>query len=162
PFYSDLRIKHVTVKGLSVGDELEYRIVWKVTKPLAPGQFWYAYNFGDSEIFLDEQLQISVPHGRALKVKSPEVKPVVKQIGATDVYTWSHRNLQVKAPDTKADREKLIQVARGRGPGLDVQLSTFQSWDEVGRWYGTLQEDRVKPTPEIQAKAAALIKGAAD
>ena len=44
----------------------------------------------------------------------------------------------------------------------DVQISTFQSWAEVGQWYGSLQQERVKPTPEILAKAAELTKGASD
>ena len=40
-----------------------------------------------------------------------------------------------------------------------VQVSTFQSWDEVGTWYGSLQTEQVKSTPLVQAKAAELTKG---
>jgi len=36
PFYSDLHEKHVAVKGLSVGDVLEFRTEEHTTKPLAP------------------------------------------------------------------------------------------------------------------------------
>jgi len=36
PFYSDLREKHVAVKGLGVGDVLEMRVQWICTKPLVP------------------------------------------------------------------------------------------------------------------------------
>ena len=43
PFYSDVREKHVAVKGLGVGDMLEFQWHWHTTKPLAPGQFWFAY-----------------------------------------------------------------------------------------------------------------------
>jgi len=45
PFYSDLREKHVAVKGLGVGDVLEFQTHWRTTKPLAPGQFWFSFNF---------------------------------------------------------------------------------------------------------------------
>src|ERR1700738_90379 len=45
PFYSDLHEKHVAVKGLGVGDVLEFQTHWRTTKPLAPGQFWLAFNF---------------------------------------------------------------------------------------------------------------------
>src|SRR5437016_8182942 len=38
PFYSDLHEKHVAVKGLSVGDVLEFRTQEHTTRPLAPGQ----------------------------------------------------------------------------------------------------------------------------
>ena len=78
PFYSDLHEKHVAVKGLSVGDVLEFRTLQHTTKPLAPGQFWTSYRFSDQLIVLDEELEISVPRGRAVKVKSTTVQPVVK------------------------------------------------------------------------------------
>lgn len=45
PFYSDLREKHVAVKGLGKGDVLEYAAHRHTTKPLIPGQFWFHYNF---------------------------------------------------------------------------------------------------------------------
>jgi hypothetical protein len=70
PFYSDLHEKHVTVKGLSVGDVLEFQTQERTSKPLAPGQFWTSYNFANDLIVLNEQLEISVPRGRAVKVKS--------------------------------------------------------------------------------------------
>jgi hypothetical protein len=44
PFYSDLREKHIAVKGLSSGDILEYQFRSQLQKPLAPGQFWSEYN----------------------------------------------------------------------------------------------------------------------
>ncbi len=43
PFYSDLHEKHIAVKGLGVGDILEYQVLEHTTKPLAPGQFWTSY-----------------------------------------------------------------------------------------------------------------------
>jgi Domain of Unknown Function with PDB structure (DUF3857) len=43
PFYSDLRQKHVAVKGLGIGDVLEYKTVGHISKPLVPGQFWFDY-----------------------------------------------------------------------------------------------------------------------
>ena len=45
PMYSDLREKHVAVKGLEPGNTLEYSVRWEVEKPLAKGQFWFSYQF---------------------------------------------------------------------------------------------------------------------
>jgi hypothetical protein len=70
PMYSDQREKHLAVKGLGAGDVLEFRLYWKGTKALVPGQFWYAYNFSHDGIVLQEQLQIIVPRDRAVKWKS--------------------------------------------------------------------------------------------
>jgi tetratricopeptide (TPR) repeat protein len=164
PFYSDLHEKHVAVKGLGVGDVLEFRVETHVTKPLAPGQFWTAYHFGSEQIVLDEELEISVPHDRAVKFKSARVQPAITEVGAYRVYTWHSSNLQHKDPsaDKRAVTEQTWQQARGRQPEPDVMLSSFASWADVGHWYGELQEDRVRPSPEIVAKAAELTRNAAD
>jgi TonB family protein len=164
PFYSDLREKHVAVKGLSVGDVLEFDAHWRGTKALVPGQFWYAYNFSHDGIILQEQLAISVPRERPLKWRSPEVKPAITEEGARRIFAWKSSQLEHKSSEQeKSETEtKLYEAGRGKLPPADVQISTFQSWEEVGRWYGSLQQERVKPTPEILAKAAELTKGASD
>ena len=164
PFYSDVREKHVAVRGLGVGDTLEYQAHWRTTKPLAPGQFWYAYNFSHDSIILQEQLQISMPRDRPVKWKSPDVNPALAEEGARRILTWTSSQLEHRSSEQeKIEQEaKLYQAARGQLPPPDVQLSSFQSWEEVGRWYASLQEERVKPTPEIRAKAAELTKGASD
>jgi hypothetical protein len=69
PFYSDLREKHVAVKGLGKGDTLEYQAHWHAIKPLIPGQFWFQYSFQHTSVVLDERIEIKVPAGRAVKAK---------------------------------------------------------------------------------------------
>ena len=164
PFYSDAREKHIAVKGLSPGDVLEFRERWRTTNPLVPGHFWLTYSFVRDLIVLHEELQVSVPRTRPLKLKTPEVTPVVKEEGDRRIFTWERSQLERKsAEDEKKDQEeKLYQTNRGKLPPPDVQLSTFQSWEEVGNWYNGLQQDRLKPTPEIRAKAEELTKDAKD
>lgn len=163
PFYSDLHEKHVAVKGLSAGDLLEYRIQEHTTKPLAPGQFWTSYRFTRSQIVLDEQLEISVPRERTVKLKSTAAQPAIGEACGYRVYTWHSANLQKDESDAKQKATlEAWQQARGRLPGPDVLLSSFASWEEVGRWYGNLQEEQVRPTPEVRAKAAELTKNAPD
>jgi tetratricopeptide (TPR) repeat protein len=161
PFYSDLREKHAAVKGLSPGDILEYQVRWQTTKPLAPGQFWYDYEFEHGgAIVLDEQLQASVPRDRPIKIKSASVKPVVTEAGGRRIYTWKSSNLEDHSKGNQVS--KAIDAKLGRLPQPDVQISSFQSWDEVGKWYWGLQQERVQPTPDIRTKAADLTKGATD
>ncbi len=155
PFYSDAREKHVAVKGLGVGDVIEYECVSHLQKPLAPGQFWGTFSFTRDSIVLAEQLEISVPRDRAVKWKSAKIPPAVTEHDKYRVYGWNTSNLKV---DAKDDDRTAIQQARGRFPAGDIVFSSFQSWDEVGKWYGSLQAERIKPSPEIQAKAAALTK----
>jgi len=162
PFYSDLHEKHVAVKGLGPGDVLEFQTHWRTIKPLAPGQFWFAFNFSHDAILLHQELQISVPRERAVKWNSSKLKPVISDSGSHRVFTWTSSQLEHKSTEQeRKDQEQAsYQTVRGKLPPPDVQLSTFQSWQEIGSWYINLQQDRAKPSPEIRAKATELTKSA--
>ncbi len=164
PFYTDLREKHVPVKGLSVGDVLEFQSHWHVTKPMVPGKFWFAYDFSHDTIILQQQLLISVPHDQLVKWKSPDLKPVITEGSGRRVFTWTGSELEHKSSEweKKEQETRVYQSIRGQLPPPEVQLSSFQSWEEIGRWYGGLQQERVKPTAEIRSKAAELTKNASD
>lgn len=164
PFYSDLREKHVAVKGLSAGDVLEMRVQWHCTKTLVPGQFWYSFNFSRDFIILHQQVLITTPRDRVIKWKSRELKPVITEVGQRRSYEWTFSTLEHKSADEqkKQEQEQAYQVARGKLPSPDVQISTFQSWAEIGAWYSKLLSDRVIPSGDIQAKALELTKGAKD
>ncbi|MFL6307404.1 MAG: DUF3857 domain-containing protein [Candidatus Sulfotelmatobacter sp.] len=164
PFYSDLREKHVPVKGLGVGDVLEMRIQWRCTKPLVPGQFWYSFNFSRDFITLHQQVLITTPRDRAIKWKSAEIKPVITEDGKRRTYAWTYSILQhVSAEEQKSQQEEqAYHLARGKLPPPEVQISTFQSWDEIGAWYSKLQSERVTPSNDVRLKALELVKGAQD
>ena len=155
PLYSDIHEKHVAVKGLGVGDVLEYLVRYRVAKPEVPGQFWQEYSFTKNAIAKDERLEISVPADKFVKVVSPEFKPEIKEENGRRIYRWTHSNLIVKQKDPNEPPRRIP-------PNPDVQLTTFASWGEVGKWYGDLQREPLQATAAIQAKAAELTKGLAN
>ena len=161
PFYTDQREKHVAVKGLATGDVLEYSSRVSVTKPLVPGQFWVNYEFNHNQVVTDETLKISLPAERPIKIKNRGPEFQVRTEGNRRIYSWIYSNPKRK-PDSDNDEGAEWKQARGLKDQPDILLSSFTSWDEVGQWYEGLERDRVKPTPEIQAKAAELTKSATD
>jgi len=152
PMYSDIHEKHVAVKGLGMGDVLEYLVRYRVVKPQVPGHFWYEDSFVKDAIVKDESLEISVPADKYVKVVSPDFKPEIKEEGGRRTYRWTHSNLEVKEKDPN-------EPPRRTPPNPSVQMTTFATWEDVGRWYGSLQKDPLEVTPAIQAKAAELTKG---
>jgi tetratricopeptide (TPR) repeat protein len=152
PMYSDIHEKHIAVKGLGVGDVLEYLVRFRVVKPEVPGHFWFEDSFLTEAIVKEQKLEISIPADKYVKVVSPDFKPEIKEEGGRRTYLWTHSNLKVKEKDPN---EIPLRVP----PNPSVRLTTFATWEDIGLWYGGLQKDSLEVTPAIQAKAAELTKG---
>src|SRR5262249_33134235 len=101
----------------------------------------------------------TVPRNREVKVKSSRLAPVISEEGARRIYTWSRSNVE-REPAQKRDLAR--QGVLGVLPSPDVQLSSFRTWDELGRCYESLQRKRILPSEEIRAKAAELTRNAPD
>ncbi len=157
PMYTDYREKHVTVPALRPGDTLEYNVVTTTHTALAPGQFWWEYDFEDRAIVRDERVEINVPKDRQFTLKTlPGFDAKVTEENGRKIYRWQHSNLKRKTD------EELRQEAKKRPKEPEpsaIRLTTFKSWEEVGAWYRRLEADRIKPNDTIRAKALELTKG---
>ncbi len=122
PAYKDAREKTVRVPALKPGDTLEYRVTTTVTQPLAPGEFWFEHSFLRDVLADEESLDVDVPRGRVLRMKTrPGYEPAAQE-GA-------------------------------------VQLSTWQSWEQVARWYSGRGETAASADDAVAARAAELTRG---
>jgi len=165
PVYTDLRQKHVTVPGLRPGDVLEYHMVWNLQTPLAQNQFWLEHYFlTKGLIVLDEQLTVNIPAASKVKLKTePGFEPTIKEESDRRIYLWKHSNLK---PESEEEDKEKDQTDEDDAPSEEpeefkphVQLTTFQSWEEVGQWYANLQKDRIVPDEKIKVKAEEVIRG---
>jgi tetratricopeptide (TPR) repeat protein/transglutaminase-like putative cysteine protease len=155
PVYTDYRQKHITVPGLRPGEVLEYDVVAVTHTALAANQFWMEHDFMKNGIVLDEELEINIPQGRSVKLKTrPGVDPKIKDENGRRIYQWtsSHRERDDDETDSKKKKQKPEEQPA-------VQLTTFASWEEMGHWYAELLRDRTQATDEIRSKAAELTAG---
>src|SRR5438477_656361 len=159
PVYTDYRQKHITVPGLRPGEVLEYDMVTVIHTPLAAGQFWAEYEFDKSNISLDETLDVDVPTGRSLKLKcKPGMDPKISEENGRRIYHWSSSHLEREDDTAKAKDKKKKKKRRPDDEKPDIQLTTFENWEQIGRWYASLEKDRRAPSPEVRAKAQELTK----
>jgi tetratricopeptide (TPR) repeat protein len=153
--YTDLRQKQVPVKALGTGDVLEYLIRVTQTRPEAPGHFWYAQDFLSGGVVLEETLRVEVPSEKYVKVSSPTIQPAITDDHGLKVYSWKTAQLEPTPADPKKTAVETPQTPA-------IQVTSFKTWDEVGRWYRDLESSRIVVTPAIQAKAAELTQGLTD
>jgi hypothetical protein len=148
PVYTDYRQKHITVPGLRPGDVLEYDMVTVIHTPLAAGQFWTEYEFDKANITLDETVDVDVPAGRNLKLKcKPGMDPKITEENGRRIYHWSSSHLEREDDATKGQKDKKKKKHRD-DDRPDIQLTTFETWEQIGRWYAGLEKDRRAPTPK--------------
>lgn len=157
PVYTDYHQKHISVPSLRPGDTLEFRYIRTIVNPLIPGQFWTAYNFTEQGIVLEEQVEIDIPKSRQVKLKTqPGYAPKTSEEGDRRVYRWSHSRT---AQDDQSS-------GKHKRPDPDeppsIELTTFESWEQLGDWYRSLEKDRRQPTEAVKAKADALVSGKTD
>lgn len=154
PVYTDYHQKHISVPSLRPGDTLEYHYIRDIVNPLIPGQFWTSYNFSDRGIVLDEQVEINIPKNREVKLKTrPGYEPKTSDEGDRRIYRWSRSQ-------TKEDDKGHAKADPDEPPA--IQLTTFQSWEQLGDWYKSIEQDRRQPTEAVKAKADALVAGKPD
>ena len=61
--------RRVIIPGLAVGDSVEYDVVTVINRPLGPGEFYAYHNFQPSSV-LNELLEVDIPRGRVVKLKT--------------------------------------------------------------------------------------------
>ncbi len=158
--YTDYHEKHISVPALRPGDTLEYQFVRTIVNPLTPGQFWTSYDFRDRGIVLDEQLEINIPKARQIKLKNEQgADPKITDEGDRRIYRWKHSHLEDEEDGDGKDKKKRTPRRRDEDEPPSVQLTTFESWQQLGDWYAGLEKDRRVPTDSVKAKAAELVQG---
>ena len=154
PMYTDEREKHIAIKSLGAGDVLETHLRWTIRDPIAPGHFWHDYSYFRAGICLKEILEIDVPRSVAVKLRNSEPQPAIREEGERRIYKFQNANLKKQEESKIPEWEKNFH---GVAPP-DIQLSSFTSWDEVGRWFGALAQPKAAVNDEIRDKTAELTK----
>ena len=147
PLYTDLHEKHLAVKGLSVGDTLEIQDHLLIRKAVTTGQFWYSRDFFHDGIVLRDEVEINLPRERPVKILCSKAPAAVTEEGGRRITVYRTSHLE-KKPAAKSKWEKALEEP----PPPAIQITSFQSWDEVARWYDSLQKPQLQISPDIRAR----------
>jgi hypothetical protein len=149
----DFYERTLPLPAISPGDALEYDVETVSYAAETPGNFSEAYSFSREGV-LNERLEIDVPIGRELKLKTnPRLKSSLKSEKGRRIYSWAK---MPEASDFEIG-QSITNSPTNEVP--DVQISSFRDWEEVGRWYAEVERSGRVPSPEVRAKADELING---
>jgi hypothetical protein len=157
PIYTDYRQKHITVPSLRPGETLEFHVVVTMHTPLAAGHFWMQHDFRTPAVVLDDRLDVDVPATRPLTLKTATgFTPTISDASGRRVYRWTSSQ---KTPSAQHVKELEATLKDEEERPAAIRLTTFQSWEEIGKWYAGIEQKSRTPTPELRAKAEELTAG---
>lgn len=155
--YYDTREMVVSFPRLQVGDvvEVKYRV-----DDVAQRNAFADY-FGDLEIFQSDTPRASVryvlraPMGRQFYFRAPELRGLARterdEPSNTHVYDFVARDVPPVTPEENA-------------PGVTeraayLHVSTYRTWEEVGRWYWGLISEQLRADDRVRSIAQRATRG---
>jgi len=157
PLYSDLKVQQIPVRGLRVGDTLEFSVLIERKNAESPGQFWDKFSFTKNAVVLAEKMTLDVPADKYVQVWSPTLTPIVSEKAGRRIYEWSGNQLKPTPSGQKKDKDP-AEVAAGKKP--QAAWTTFHTWQEVGDWYRALAVPRTVVTEALRAEANEITRQA--
>lgn len=149
--------KVITMPSLSPGDtiDVEYKISDTGENIFADyfGDFYY---FGDKNSTILARYVLTVPAQKDYHFEHLRGAPApeVTRRGGKTTYVYEMENLaSIEEEPYMPALAEILPV---------VQVSTFATWNDVGRWYNGLIKDVFRASPEVEALAAELATAAPD
>jgi tetratricopeptide (TPR) repeat protein len=156
--YYDARAKVLSFPQLAAGDvlELQYRLEDTAQENLL-SDYWGDVDYVQTTSpKLRYQYFVDMPASRPLYWNQGSLPPGVEHAqapapGDRVLYRWTARNVSKVVPEP--DMPGWAEVV----PTLHV--STYQTWEQVGRYYWGLVRDQVIPNDDIRKVTATVLEG---
>ena len=155
--YYDNRAEVVSFEGLRAGDvvEVQYTVADIGLRNELADYFGEFQFIGETALKRRWDYTLIGPAGRAFYFNAPKVAGLEKSVekkGAEVVYRFAASDVP------RVEPEPSMPGFAEEAPYLHV--STYKSWDDVGRWYWHLVEDQLTPDDILHRAAVEAVKGA--
>jgi tetratricopeptide (TPR) repeat protein len=157
--YTSARSYYVRFPRLEPGDvvEVQYRVEDVAARNEFADYFGeVAYLQSTEPIGLSEYV-LRTPKSRTFYFNEPRVPGLERQVEERDdqrIFTFRARNVPATAQE--AMQPPWTEVLG------HVNVSTYKSWDDLGRWYWGLVKDQLVADDEVRRRAEALTQGLKD
>jgi tetratricopeptide (TPR) repeat protein len=157
--FTSARTYYVRFPRLEPGDvvEVQYRV-----EDVAPHNVFADY-FGEvvymqsGEPIARSEYVLLTPRSREFHFNEPHVPGLIRSVEERG----EERIFHFLALDVAPVHEEPLQPPWTEVLG-HVNVSTFKTWDDMGRWYWGLVKDQFVPDDEVRRRAEALTKGLKD
>ena len=157
--YSSARAFYVHFSRLDPGDvvELLYRVEDVTARNAFADYFGEVTYMQSSEPIARSEYVLITPKSRQFffnKPQVPNLKSTTEEKGDTKIFHFVAEN--VPALDMEPSSPPATETLG------HVHVSTYKSWDDMGRWYWGLVRDQFTADDEVRRRVAEITKGAVD
>ncbi|MCD6408316.1 DUF3857 domain-containing protein, partial [bacterium] len=150
--YPGIKTMSVSFPGVTTGSIIEYKYIVNTFKPLIKNHFWDGFYFQSTEPFSLSRYELQIPKNMKMKIKEKGVKlKEKKEKSGYKIYIWEKKNVPAII------EEILMPPLREFIP--KVYVSTFHSWEEIGKWFFNLSKECATYNEEIEKLVEELSKG---
>ena len=155
PVYSDTHQLRVSLSGVAVGTLVDYSYTTEDVKPILPGDFFLSWAIANARTTARSRYVVDAPAGMKLDIRERNLRTPrrTRVAHGRQVLTWAGQDLaRIKGEDfANADSDSVLS---------DVNVSSPETWSDIGKWYGGLARDRYAVTPAVASKVRELVAGA--
>ena len=157
--YTSARAYYVRFPRLEPGDvvELQYRVEDVAQRNAFADYFGEVVYLQSAEPVSRSEYVLMTPKSRTFHFNEPHMA----SLQSTTEDRGDQRIYHFLAKDVPAVQQEPLQP-----PWTEVlahvHVSTYESWEEMGRWYWGLIKDQLVPDDEVRRRAEALTKGLKD
>ena len=157
--YTSQRAFYVHFSRLNAGDvvELLYRVEDIAQRNAFADYFGEVVYMQSTEPVAHAEYVLITPKARTFYFNRPNVPGLAQKVeekGADRIYRFTADN--VPALETEP-----LQPPLGETLG-HIHVSTYKTWDDMGRWYWGLVKDQFTADDEVRRRVAEITKGATD
>ena len=149
--YPGVKTICVNLPGVEIGSTVEYKYEIYTSRPLINGHFYDGFYFQSVEPFLISKYELKIPKKIKIFIYEEGIKlKEKKESSAYTTYIWENNNANpiIEEPFMPPLYEIVPRV----------YITTFNSWEEIGKWYYNLSKDCSKPDENIIKKVNELIE----
>ncbi len=157
--YSSARAFYVHFPRLDPGDvvELQYRVEDVAHRNAFADYFGEVVYMQSTEPIAESEYVLITPKSREFYFNKPNVPGLTQKVtvdGDRRIWRFSAKNVRPVEPEPAMP--PLSEVLG------HVHVSTYKSWDDMGRWYWGLVKDQFIADDEVRRRALEITKGLTD
>jgi hypothetical protein len=156
PVYTDRQRRRISLGGVAPGTLVDYSYTTETLEPVLAGDFLASWSIHTGRLTRRSRYLLDLPADYEPRIfeENLDFRRRTTRGGGRVVHDWT------RAEIPKIEGEPYMAVDSNT-VFMSLAIGGRTEWPEIARWYDGLSRDRYALTPEIEARADEVMRGAA-